>query len=242
MKYTDKLRRHLNTILSIAQGNERIKDDPAVKNMARIASLALELHNTDSSSCWCNPKVEASKKKPSIANLTLIFLFLLSLLAQAHAQELNLGVRDVFPRDSWTQGALLVGRPENFEIARTVLTATVPIGVQDFVVESTEGIPNGLQALIYDPADPTGRPIDGFDVYVTGPYTLHTNKINRYQFEPGYIVQLAANVDPNGAILQGVGPGGTLRKVIIKGREELREEIYFDARGKLRGTRWRKIK
>lgn len=177
------------------------------------------------------------KWKPFVSGLILVFLPLF-----AHAQELNLGVRDVFPRDSWTQGALLVGRPENFEIARTVLTATVPIGVQDFVVESTEGIPNGLQAFIYDPADPTGRPIDGFDVYVTGPYTLHTNKVNRYQFEPGDILQIAANVDPNGAILQGVGPGGTLRKVIIKGREKLREEIYFDARGNLRGTRWRKIK
>jgi hypothetical protein len=177
------------------------------------------------------------KWKPFVVGLILAFLPLF-----AHAQELNMGVRDVFPRDTWTQGALLLGRPENFEIARTVLVATVPVGVQDFVVESTEGIPDGLLALIYNPADPTGRPIDGFDVVVTGPNTLHTDKINRYQFEPGFTVQIAANADPNGALLQGVGRGGTLRKVIVKGREVLREEIYFDARGKLRGTRWRKIK
>lgn len=155
------------------------------------------------------------------------------------AQDLNLNVRDVFPRDSWTQGALLVGKPENFEIARTTLTATVPVGVQDFVVESTAGIPDGLLALIYDT---DRRAVDGFDVTVTGPYTLHTNKANRYQFEPGFIVQIVANVDPNGAILQGVGPGGTLRKVIIEGREVLREELVFDSRGRPRGVRWRKVR
>lgn len=174
--------------------------------------------------------------------ITMGFFGLTLFAIPVQAQELHLGVRDVFPRDSWTHGALLVGRPENFEIARTVLTATVPVGVQDFVVESTVGIPSGLLALIYDPADPTGRPIDGFDVVVTGPYTLHTEKLNRYQFDPGYIVQIAANVDPNGAILQGPGPGGTLRKIILDGREVLREELYRDRRGAVRGVRWRKIR
>lgn len=172
--------------------------------------------------------------KPFVVSLILSFLSVSSLFAQ----ELNLNVRDVFPRDAWAQGAFLVGRPENFEIARTVLTATVPIGVQTFVVESTAGIPDGKLGVIYR----NGQVIDGFDVYVTGPYTVMTHKENRYQFEPGDILQIAANVDPNGAILQGVGPGGTLRKVIIQGREELREELYFDTRGKLRGTRWKKIK
>jgi hypothetical protein len=151
-------------------------------------------------------------------------------------------VRDVFPRDVRIGGALLLGRPENFEIARTVLVATTPVGIGDFVVESTDGIPSGLLALIYDPADPTGRPIDGFDVVVTGPNTLHTDKPNRYQFEPGFIVQVATNVDPNGAIIQAPGPGGTLRKVIIAGREVLREELLFDSRGRHRGVRWRKIR
>ena len=164
-------------------------------------------------------------------------LFLLA--APAQAQELNLGVRNVFPRDSWTQGALLLGRPENFEIARTVLTATVPVGTQDFVVESTAGIPDGLLALIYDN---NGRLIDGFDVIVTGPYMLHTDKLNRYQLEPGFTLQVAANVDPNGSFVQAPGLGGTLRKIIIKGREVLREELSYDSRGRLRGVRWRKIK
>ncbi len=167
-----------------------------------------------------------------------LFLSFIS-VAHVHAQDLNMGVRDIFPRDAWVQGAFLVGKPENFEIARTTLTATVPVGVQDFVVESTAGIPDGLLALIYDT---DGRVVDGFDVTVTGPYTLHTNKANRYQFEPGNIVQIVANVDPNGAILQGVGPGGTLRKVIIKGREVLREELVFDSHGRPRGVRWRKMR
>ncbi len=184
---------------------------------------------------WANWAEQLKKMFGTI----LCFLFLGSF---AQAQELNLNVRDVFPRDAWAQGAFLIGRPENFEITRTVLTATVPVGVQNFVVESTEGIPNGLLALIYNPMDPTGRPIDGFDVHVTGPYTLHTDKLNRYQFEPGFIVQIAADVDPNGAILQGVGPGGTLRKVIVKGREVMREELTFDSRGRPRNIHWRKIR
>ncbi len=165
----------------------------------------------------------------------LCFLFLGSF---AQAQELNLNVRDVFPRDAWAQGAFLVGRPENFEIARTVLTATVPIGVQTFVVESTAGIPDGKLGLIYR----NGQVIDGFDVYVTGPYTVMTHKENRYQFEPGDTLQVAANVDPNGTVLQGVGQGGTLRKVIVKGREVMREELTFDSGGHPRNIRWRKIR
>lgn len=174
------------------------------------------------------------KWKPVVVSLILSFLSVPSLFAQ----ELNLNVRDVFPRDAWAQGAFLVGRPENFEIARTVLTATVPIGVQTFVVESTAGIPDGKLGVIYR----NGQVIDGFDVYVTGPYTVRTDKENRYQFEPGDVLQIAANVDPNGAILQGVGPGGTTRKVIKGGVEVLREELHFDAHGNLRGMRWRKIR
>ena len=169
----------------------------------------------------------------------LFFALFLGITPRVHAQDPDMGVRDVFPRDSWTQGALLVGKPKNFEIARTTLIATVPVGVQDFVVESTIGIPDGRLALIYNQE---GRVVDGFQIAVTGPYTLHTDKANRYQFEPGSLVQIVASVDPNGAILQGVGPGGTLRKVIIGGEEVWREELIFDSHGRPRRVRWRKMR
>lgn len=165
------------------------------------------------------------------------FFLSLGLFQSVQAQDLNMGVRDVFPRDAWVQGALLVGKPENYEIARTVLTATVPVGVQTFVVESTKGISHGNLALIYQ----SGRVIDGFSVDVTGPYTVMTQKENRYQFEPGDIVQIVHPVDPNGAILQATGPGGTITRIIENGREVLRQEVIRDGRGR-RKVRWREVR
>lgn len=173
--------------------------------------------------------------------MNLFLVPFLGLFQSAQAQDLNMGVRDVFPRDAWVQGALLVGKPQNFEIARTVFIATTQAGVQEFVVDSTVSIYDGALALIYDPAEPTLRPIDGFDVIVTGPHSLRTTKVNRYTFDPGFILQIVHPVDPNGAILQATGPGGTITRIVENGKEVMRQEVIKDARGR-RKVRWREVR